>query len=265
MGDAFKVDRELDSIQKNTYSLEELLQISPQTADQEMHLGSLINRRVEDLDKQHSSVLINRAKQLSLEKHPDSGKVKDILNEISAFEDEVALPAKERCELEAAKDSLRGAKELLSSKECCSYSDRIQNELALDPNIHLGLEKAERADMAFYLYEMAGVLLIQGDKLQFFSLYRDLPVKIRDTFNLLIHNMGACLDEFTVTLDLTRAYTISRQLAEAAVRTGYFVCNGYDLGASAKEEVDRIERELSEYMPSQQPEGGDSLIQAKFA
>ncbi|MDX8430553.1 MAG: hypothetical protein SNF33_01920 [Candidatus Algichlamydia australiensis] len=244
MANAFKVARELERIQKSSiyFSLEQLSQINPQTDKQNELHGSLLHQAFIKAENERGEALIKRAS-----KELESGEKAKILLDITQFEEEFAPAASLRRKLEVAKARLRR---------------ETKKESILSPTLYSGLEIKDRAEMAFYLYDMAGVLLVSGHKQQFFSLYHGLPQSTKEVFNLLIHEMGACLNEFTITLDLTRAYVLSRQLAEAAIRTGYFIANGDDLGASAKEEVARMERELPEYMEQTQ---ATDVIQAKFA
>lgn len=254
MANAFQTARKLERFQNNSskLTLEELLEITPQTDSQtELH-GTLLHQVIEKINQDYSEELVQQVKSIT-----DPNQVKIILKEIADFEEAVAPHAKMRRNLEAAKRALRRVK-----VACCDYSERVNKEIALHPTLHTSLEKKDQAEMAFYLYEMAGVLLLSGDKQQFFSLYDGLPQNMKESFNLLIHEMGVCLKEFSVTLDLTLAYNLSRQLAEAAIRVGYFVANGDDLGESAKEEVSRMERELPEYM---EVTADSDIIQAQFA
>ncbi|GAB5411936.1 MAG: hypothetical protein ChlgKO_10500 [Chlamydiales bacterium] len=254
MANAFQTERELERFQNNSLklSLEKLLKITPQNDSQKELHGKLLHQAVEQSNLEYSKELFERAATAT-----QSDQVKKLLEEIANFEDAVAPHATMRRDLEAAKKKLRKF-----PKICCEYSDKAQNIPPLSLNLHTGLEMKDQAEMAFYLYEMAGVLLLSGDKEQFFSLYRGLPQNIKEAFNILTHNMGACLNEFSITVDLTLAYTFSRKLAEAAIRVGYFVANGDDLGDSASEEVSRMERELPEYMEAT---ADSDIIQAQFA
>lgn len=254
MANAFQTARQLERFQNSsfTFSIEELLEIKPQTDSQtELH-GTLLHQAVERSNQEYCKELIEKAATAN---EPD--QINNLLKEIADFEDAVAPQASMRRDLEAAKKKLREF-----PKICCDFSEKVEDGMALKSNLHTDLEKKDQAEMAFFLYEMAGVLLLSGDKEQFFSLYDGLPQNIKKTFNVLIHNMGVCLNQFSVTLDLTLAYSISRQLAEAAIRIGYFVANGDDLGDSASEEVSRMERELPEYMEAT-PDS--DTIQAQFA
>ncbi len=254
MANAFQTERQLERFQNNSLkpSLERLLEITPQTDSQKELHGKLLHQTIEQNNLEYSRELIERAATAT-----KPAQVKKLLEEIASFEDAVAPQAAMRRDLEAAKKKLRKF-----PKICCEYSEKAQKIPPLNFNLHSNLEKKDQAEMAFYLYEMAGVLLLSGDKEQFFSLYGGLPQDIKEAFNILTHNMGACLNEFSITVDLTLAYSLSRKLAEAAIRVGYFVANGDDLGDSASEEVSRMERELPEYMEAT---ADSDIIQAQFA